>query len=96
MRYDEKIVSPEDVAKGVTGLGYKCHHTRTVGPKDGRGGGSGASLSTLEVEVTGMSCTSCSGKVGPTESRHLLNILRKSQRPRRYADSCVGLCCFRS
>lgn len=60
---DEKVVTVGEIAQRVTSLGYNCEHVRTVGPKSGRSAGS----STLDVEVTGMSCTSCSGKVGRWE-----------------------------
>ena len=70
MKYDAEVLTPDEIARGVTGLGYKCRHTRTVKPgtrKAGLGGDDagdeGSQSSTLEVEVTGMSCTSCSGKV---------------------------------
>lgn len=62
MRYNEKVIVSREIAQGVSGLGYKCEHVRTVGPKSGGSGGSSES-SALEVEVRGMSCTSCSSKV---------------------------------
>lgn len=71
VKYDAEVLTPEEIERGVTGLGYKCQHTRTVTPgksggggAGGRGEGSGGQPNALEVEVTGMSCTSCSGKVG--------------------------------
>lgn len=70
VKFDAEVLTPGEIERGVTGLGYKCQHTRTVGPSKGGGSGGagggngGGQPSTLEVEVTGMSCTSCSGKVG--------------------------------
>lgn len=65
MKYDAQVLSFDEIARGVSGLGYKCDHMRTVGPSSGVGGGGAGSreATALEVEVTGMSCTSCSGKV---------------------------------
>ncbi|CAM9299244.1 unnamed protein product, partial [Ectocarpus fasciculatus] len=63
VKYDTEQLSPEDIARGVSGLGYKCQHIRTVRSSKAGGGGGGGKPNTLEVEVTGMSCTSCSGKV---------------------------------
>ncbi|CAN0443453.1 unnamed protein product, partial [Scytosiphon promiscuus] len=67
VKYDAEMLSPAEIERGVTGLGYKCQHTRTVKPGKGGGGGrggdGGGQPSALEVAVTGMSCTSCSGKV---------------------------------
>lgn len=63
VKYDTEQLSPEDIARGISGLGYKCQHIRTVRTSKAGGGGGGGKPNTLEVEVTGMSCTSCSGKV---------------------------------
>ncbi|CBN73914.1 heavy metal translocating P-type ATPase [Ectocarpus siliculosus] len=63
VKYDTEQLAPEDIARGVSGLGYKCQHLRTVRTSKAGGGGGGGRPNTLEVEVTGMSCTSCSGKV---------------------------------
>lgn len=65
VKYDEQVLTFEEIARGVSGLGYKCDHMRTVGPTSGSGGGGAESreATALEIEVTGMSCTSCSGKV---------------------------------
>lgn len=72
VKYDAEILTPDEIARGVTGLGYKCRHTRTVKPSTGKegqwdDGGEGTPSSALEVEVTGMSCTSCSGKVNDSK-----------------------------
>eukprot|EP00903_Cladosiphon_okamuranus_P012938 g12081.t1 len=70
VKYDAEVLTPDEIATGVTGLGYKCLHTRTVKPSTskvglgaGGSGGEESQSSALEVEITGMSCTSCSGKV---------------------------------
>lgn len=65
MKYDAQVLTFDEIARGVSGLGYKCNHMRTVGPISGGGEGGAESRETtaLEIEVTGMSCTSCSGKV---------------------------------
>ncbi|CAM9921278.1 unnamed protein product, partial [Ectocarpus sp. 13 AM-2016] len=63
VKYDTEQLAPEDIARGVSGLGYKCQHLRTVRTSKAGGGGGAGRPNTLEVEVTGMSCTSCSGKV---------------------------------
>eukprot|EP00752_Nemacystus_decipiens_P009679 g8648.t1 len=70
VKYDAEILTPDEIARGVTGLGYQCRHTRTVKPGPGKAGqgdngegGEGSQSGALEVEVTGMSCTSCGGKV---------------------------------
>lgn len=64
VRFYEEVLSADEIARGITGLGYKCQHTRTTGPTSGGEGGAGSEQpSVIEVEVSGMSCTSCSGKV---------------------------------
>lgn len=79
VKYDAEVLTPDDIARGVTGLGYKCRHTRTVKSSAGKAGygggggggegGEGSQRGALEVEVTGMSCTSCSGKVDAPRDR---------------------------
>lgn len=62
--YDEQVLTPRDIVRSITGLGYKSTHEGTVAPKSGRRGGSRYEESSiLEVEVTGMSHTSCREKV---------------------------------
>ena len=64
MKYDEQVLTPGDIVRCISDLGYKSTHEGTVGPKSGgRRGSKYEDSSILEVEVTGMSCTSCSAKV---------------------------------
>lgn len=63
VKYDAQVLSFDEIARGVSELGYKCDHMRTVGPTSGGGGAESREATALEIEVTGMSCTSCSGKV---------------------------------
>lgn len=65
VRHDANVVSAAQIAKSVSGLGYKCQHMKMVGPRSEESGPwkRGGSSSVLDVKVTGMSCTSCSGKV---------------------------------
>lgn len=72
--YNEQMLTPRDIVRSITGLGYKSTHEGTVAPKSVGGGGSKyEEASILEVEVTGISHTSCGEKVNGVRTRSCIS-----------------------
>ena len=49
MRFDPDLTNGQELADGITGLGYPTRHLSTVLSGDGDGGAKGAAAVTLEV-----------------------------------------------